>query len=164
VCVSAVSSIVQACVCPEAMPRFSMRTEKYFFAFFEAKDYSNNDLKAQDGTTPAVVQQIRQYESKLERQKREIAPAYQQSICAAHQLSGANILGNATPLSNLNQLQVDTQPRLVVFGFDADQKRGEHFKRHMAGLVKELGAHRVLLKGDPKNFTRGISETSSAIV
>ena len=45
---------------------------------------------------------------------------------------------------------------LVVFGFDSDQRDGTVWKGHREKLDAALGK-RLLLKGDPQGFTRGIS-------
>jgi hypothetical protein len=128
-----------------------------FLRFFEAKDYSNSGLRAKEPAIPAVLKQINQYQKVLDQHRCEILSAYRKSIDLAHQLSGTNILGKALPRAILDQLQLDTRPRLVVFGFDADQKKGENFKRCMDVLRDALGNDRVLVKGDPRYFTSGIS-------
>ena len=55
------------------------------------------------------------------------------------------------------ELFVDENPRLNVFGFDGDQKNGSYWKPHLQKLRDEIGDKRVLLKGDSKEFTTGIS-------
>jgi hypothetical protein len=55
-------------------------------------------------------------------------------------------------------------PRLVVFGYDDDQKKRKDgkFQMHMEKLRKafkrETGVDCLLLKGSPKDFTVGISK------
>ena len=55
---------------------------------------------------------------------------------------------------------MDPVPRLVVFGFDADQKNGSFFRKHMKKLrevlKKETGIDCLLTKGSAKEFTAGI--------
>ena len=61
-----------------------------------------------------------------------------------------SIVSGSTPL------MVDVEPRLVVFGFDSDQREGKHWKRHRDKLGDRLG-YWVLFRGNAKGFTRGIS-------
>jgi hypothetical protein len=56
---------------------------------------------------------------------------------------------------------VSTRPRLVIFGFDEDQERGLVWKVHREKLRNALGEDRVLLRGNPAGFTRGICTFSS---
>ena len=53
-------------------------------------------------------------------------------------------------------LKVNVEPRLVVFGFDADQSDGKNWRTHRDKLRDQLG-DRVIFRGSPKGFTRGIS-------
>ena len=46
-------------------------------------------------------------------------------------------------------LLLDNDPVLIVFGFDADQRDGENWKRHRKKLEEKLG-RRVFFKGDSK--------------
>jgi hypothetical protein len=53
-------------------------------------------------------------------------------------------------------LHVSEFVRLVVFGFDSDQRVGKVWSGHRKKLEGALDK-RLLLKGDPQGFTRGIS-------
>ena len=55
-------------------------------------------------------------------------------------------------------IKVDIKPRLVVFGFDEDQKKGSIWSPHKEKLVKSLDG-KYLDKGDPKNFINGIAKS-----
>ena len=51
-------------------------------------------------------------------------------------------------------LSIDTEPRLVVFGFDAFQRDGHVWKRHRERLFDLLGKERVLCRGKSKAFVK----------
>ncbi len=53
-------------------------------------------------------------------------------------------------------VRVNGAIRLVVFGFDFDELKGEIWKRHHEKLSKEL-ADRLLIRGTTSGFTKGIS-------
>jgi hypothetical protein len=136
---------------------------RLWLRFFEAKHYSYaSALRASDELVPKVIGQLLRYRQKLGAQRTSIEDAYRKSIVLAHKLHGRNVLGKNTNPLNLQRLQVDPVPRLVVFGFDADQKKGAKFKEHMdklrKTLKKETGVDCLLLKGSPNEFAVGISK------
>lgn len=136
---------------------------KRWLRFFEAKHYSYASvLRALDDRRPKVVDQWLEYRQKLGAQRSDIEDAYQKAMGLAGKLPGVNVLGKTKKPQDLDRLQVDPVPRLVVFGFDADQKRGVDFRRHMEKLRKilkrESGVDCLLLKGSPKDFAIGISK------
>ena len=65
-----------------------------------------------------------------------------------------------TMLQKASVLSISDLPRLVIFGFDQDQKMGDFFKFHIEKLEKLLGKDRLLVRGNPNNFTKGISFVS----
>ena len=131
--------------------------------FFEAKDFTNSELRAKGVADPKVFGQIETYGGLLRERHDEVVASYRRvcenllnlrGLCKRHPqrhelLKG--IVDGSTPL------KVNTEPRLVVFGFDADQSAGKVWKRHRDKLRDRLGKERVLLKGKPKKFTQGIS-------
>jgi hypothetical protein len=142
---------------------------KLFLRFFEAKDYSYTTALrvASDDLQPKVIAQMREYRSKLEAQRTKIEKAYKKSIQLADRLCGRNVLGKNIGFSDsIQSLEVDSVPHLVVFGFDADQRDGSYFKKHMKRLreklFQEFGVRGLLhLKGSPKDFTAGIKSSES---
>ncbi len=128
--------------------------------FFEAKDFANLDLRARGAATPRVVQQIKRYEGLLRDHQTDIEKAYRvvcENLCdldgvrkEVKSLAGRVVSG--TPFS------VNLFPRLVIFGFDDDQKNGKVWRDHRAKLedsTRGLGADRVLLRGTAKDFWGG---------
>ncbi|MCX7098572.1 MAG: hypothetical protein NTV43_11790 [Methylococcales bacterium] len=131
---------------------------KLLLRFFEAKIYSNKELKAEPSRKIKVISQLNRYHHILENQNADILSAYKKLIRNAADIKGKNILGNILEnYPDINTLKIDPVPRLVIFGYDDDQKKGENFKKHMDALRAELGKSRLLLKGDPKGFKAGIS-------
>ena len=130
--------------------------------FFEAKHFANGELRARKGQ-PKVVNQVKRYASTLSDNRRAIEASYCRVCRNLVDLRG---LAERYPKRHLlmeriverpQELFVDENPRLIVFGFDGDQKNGSYWKPHLQKLRDEIGDKRVLLKGDSKEFTTGIS-------
>jgi len=135
---------------------------KLLLRFFEAKHYTNKELRAEQGREIKVIVQLERYRKSLKNQHDAILLAYKKLIRQTAAIEGVNILGkNWATHPGINTLEIDPEPRLVVFGFDQDQKDGVLFKKRMDALRAELDESpekkRLLLKGDPKGFTSGIS-------
>ena len=138
------------------------RNRHFELVFFEAKDFTNTELRAAGCADPKVVGQIDGYAALLRDRHDEIVDSYRAVCDNLLNLRGLperhpkrhemlrSIVSGSTPL------MVNVEPRLVVFGFDADQRDGEHWKAHRDKLKDRLG-DRVLLRGNAKGFTRGIS-------
>lgn len=133
---------------------------RLFLRFFEVKHYSNNALRAKGDTPPKVLSQLMEYQTKLGSQSDTILKAYIDAIRITAQIEGNNILGKSVASSELEKLEVDPQPRLVVFGYDDDHKNGR-FWSHMEKLREHLGEERLLLRGSANGFDVGISKTRS---
>lgn len=130
--------------------------------FFEAKHFSNGGLRAKNGQ-PAVLTQIERYGGLLNRHAATVLESYQQMFSSLLCMKGANVRNPARDrlmqmvASGEKPLELDPDPRLVVFGFDADQKAGPYWSVHLQKLKDALGT-RFLAKGDTKGFTSGISD------
>ena len=131
--------------------------------FFEAKDFSNGALRASGDADPKVIGQIERYKNLLEENRGEISDSYHLVCGNLRNLQGLakrhhdrheilkGIADGSTPLT------VNDAPRLVVFGFDEDQRSGTYGKRLRDKLKAKLGDDRALFRGNSKGFTRGIS-------
>lgn len=114
------------------------RGGKPFIVFHEAKHFGNPALRAKG--EPAVLAQIVRYQATL-RQHEEALQVRYVAICQAlvrlHTLRTAvrTALPASRPLLEPNpliaaiasgqvQAQIDPDPRLIVFGFDGDQRDG----------------------------------------
>lgn len=110
-----------------------------WLVFHEAKLAANPDLRSR--TTPAIVGQVARYRESLAREAERLAASYpalcrdlvrldslRRAVRASRGLD-ADVLPPRDPLvaevaSGHRQLRIDPEPRLVVFGFDADQRDG----------------------------------------
>ena len=131
--------------------------------FFEAKDFSNGALRASDGADPEVIGQIETYKNLLDNNCDTISDSYRRVCGNLFDLRGLaernrerhEILKGIA--DGLTPLTVNDAPRLVVFGFDEDQRSGTYGKRLRDKLKTKLGDDRALFRGNSKGFTRGIS-------
>jgi hypothetical protein len=131
----------------------------YKLIFFEAKDFSNKDLRAKGSAVPKVIAQIDNYEKLLKQYQEDIINSYKlvcSNLCEIlpKNLHKKLILDIAEGAS----MKVNIEPRLVVFGFDEDQKKGSIWSPHEQKLDKILG-DRFIAKGDPTDFTNGIAKS-----
>jgi hypothetical protein len=129
--------------------------------FFEAKDFSNRDLRT-SGEKASVVEQICGYRDLLEDEADAVEAAYRRVCSLLLAMDGAGIRNRARDdlmhkvVGGKKPLVVDTKPRLVIFGFDDAQSRGTAWVQQLNKLRRHLPGP-ILLKGDPKGFTAGIS-------
>lgn len=125
--------------------------------FYEAKRFSNSELRAKEGREPKVLGQLNTYAKLLREQRIDIENSYRRVCCNLSKLAGVaerhperhkllKSIGEGTV-----QLDIKTDPYLLVFGFDADQKDGRYWKKHRDKLCKELGV-RVKIVGTPKGL------------
>jgi hypothetical protein len=128
--------------------------------FFEAKHFNNKELRAKDKAKPEVVEQIERYAALLKEHEKDIVEAYRRH-CADMLKSDCVPKGDKERRDFLSKvadsatIELELMPRLVIFGFDADQKPGPTWKQHkekLEGLLKG----RVFTKGDAKDFVKGV--------
>ena len=142
------------------------RAGALWIVFHEAKHFANTELRAGPGRAPLVGAQMARYREAIKHYKTDMAESYRevcQALVQLHMMRGlAQQAGSSTasssplPLDSLIEraaggelLHVDTEPRLIVFGFDKDQKDGPTWRPHRDRLVGELGLT-VYALGDPK--------------
>lgn len=134
------------------------RAKSIELVFFEAKHFSNPELRANGSQTPHVVGQVERYEKLVEQYREQIESSYRR-ICE----NLVALKGIRTPkivrmvAEGKKPLSISARPRLVIFGFDEDQKNGKVWTHHRNKLHDMLGRNRVLLRGNAKGFTNGIS-------
>lgn len=124
--------------------------------FFEAKTFRNPDLRAKEGGTPEVVQQIQGYSRLLVQNSKAMTCSYRRVCRNFRDLDG---FGNQSErramidaLDGGKSLVIDPRPQLVVFGFDADQKVGKVWVPHRDRL-KSVPGLKLLLRRDPKELS-----------
>jgi hypothetical protein len=125
--------------------------------FFEAKHFSNPELRASGSRTPRVVGQVQRYQKLVQRCREDIESSYQricENIVALKGLRTPKIVRMVA--EGKKPLCISDQPRLVIFGFDEDQKNGKVWAQHRSKLYDMIGSNRVLLRGNANGFTSGI--------
>ncbi len=126
--------------------------------FWEAKLYSNMEVRAEGNTEARVVRQVREYRELVERHREEVAKSYH---AVAKNL--VEIAGWVSPRREVGQLvqqvaggapfEIDTPPvvGLVIYGFDSDQKESKRWEAHF-GKLKTATLMPLQCAGDPKNI------------
>jgi hypothetical protein len=153
---------------PPSTPRIdfaalrSTSAESVEIVFYEAKLFSNNQLRAKGDTRPPVAKQIDDYTKLLGEHSDEITRSYRKVCGNLIDLNGVRDRYEAS-LNTMRRLaaeeidlQVNASVWLAVFGFDIDQREGTVWKEHRKKL-KDAVNQRLLLKGNAQDFTRGIS-------
>jgi hypothetical protein len=124
--------------------------------FFEAKHFTNPELRS-SGDSVKVLEQVDRYEKLLMTYQNAIHKSYVQ-VCRNILAIDGNLPFKPFAEEALKEgFSINLKPRLVIFGFDGDQKLGDYWKKHNEKLTDKLGKDRVLLKGDSRNFKNGIS-------
>jgi hypothetical protein len=141
--------------------------------FHEAKHFGNKELRAKkpkgsaEVTDPPVVGQIQRYASALAKHENKLVSEYaavcrsllvidamRQYVLSESKLSPTKA-SNADPLITRvalgAPLKVDLEPRLIVFGFDKDQKDGNVWKPHREHLKHSLGEQRFHAIGNTRD-------------
>lgn len=133
-----------------------------WFVFHEAKHFTNKELRASSKSPPPVVEQIERYRKAIQKHKASIERAYKKVLSDQDVITSlaqkASAKGDAPKarmqdcqaiLSSSRPFQVDPEPRLIIFGFDQDQKKGEIWSKHYERLHGEFNLA-VYAAGDPK--------------
>lgn len=133
--------------------------------FWEAKDFSNKELRSRDEAVAPVTGQIERYIDHLAKKKLEIEASYSR---VASNLVALAKMGARCPVNDLirrvaageARLRLGERPKvgLIIFGFDNAQKKDGVWKDHLVKLesaVKKLndGDERVIKVGDAKRLT-----------
>lgn len=135
--------------------------------FHEAKHFANKELRAGPSRTPPVLDQIARYQTTITQHQTRLAQEYVEvcrSLRTIHTLRTAvreeTGLPSKAPLHPLiarvadgAPLVVDPEPRLVVFGFDDDQRTGRVWGQHRQRLEAALGVRRFYAVGNTRAKT-----------
>ena len=125
--------------------------------FYEAKHFKNEELRSSTSEIP-VVDQMSGYSRLLNEYRGALLASYRQVCCNLYGLQGVSrrngrrhrILRDIATKSK--ELEIDDQPRLIVFGFDKDQREGKNWKPHAEKLRNALGKSRTLFAGKAGNI------------
>ena len=130
---------------------------KIKIVFFEAKIYSNSEIR-HPASRSEVLKQIEEYERIIAQRRKEIQESYRQVAENIKRLKGWNSRrSNIFAESATNGLIVEPEVRLVIFNFkDPQRKAAISAGGDFARLRDAIGTHRVLAKGDPTKFVKGI--------
>ena len=95
-------------------------TDSCQLRFFEAKDFSNSEIRAVTDRTPKIVKQMKRYKTQLNSKtvRKELLSAYSVHVDVINQLFD---LKEFLPTPQ----DIDPVPRLLVFGFDEQQRKGK---------------------------------------
>lgn len=118
--------------------------------FYEAKLFLNKQLRAR-GNTPEVIGQIERYEKLLGNYQAAIKDSClkaAQNVLDLNGLSPSRKVQAETLLEKRDAFTINTQPVLIVGGFDSDQRDGEVWKIHHKKLIDALGK-RLKVVGKP---------------
>lgn len=132
----------------------------YELVFFEAKDFSNKGaLRAEGSAVPEVIQQINNYEKLLKQYQEDIINSYKLVCSNLCEILPKNLHKKLiVDIAEGASMKVNIEPRLVVFGFDEDQRKGSIWGPHEEKLVESLGEN-FLAKGKPTGFKNGIAKS-----
>lgn len=144
-------------------------------AFHEAKHFVHKHLRADEGPPP-VIEQIKKYEIALRSHEAALIDSYKRvcgSLVAIEEMRAAlrNRPAKQQPKRSSKAiaawdlvhgvatgkipLTLAPLPRLVVFGYDEDQRKGPVWSQHIDKLRRELparpGARRTYFVGKPEN-------------
>jgi hypothetical protein len=103
----------------KSVPRIDMAaiTDKGTLVFFEAKLFSNSEIRSKE--TPKVVSQLQKYQKILSQKGNEIISAYQEQLNIYAQLKGEFFENRSRKISNLS---LHPHARLIITDFDASQR------------------------------------------
>jgi hypothetical protein len=122
--------------------------------FYEAKRFNDQRLW---GNKPEVLRQINKYDAVLDSKEDELKTAYKNVCEGLLKLRHKESAKRLSPLIcdvalGRRELEIDKVSRLVVFGFDEDQKKNG--LERLKSVLKEQGldGHRLITKGSPKGL------------
>ena len=124
--------------------------------FFEAKHFKHSGLRARNNKNPKVFEQLTRYSEQLTEARHELEESYRNVCYNLRYLNGIDnqhskrheLLEIISKKPSL--LKIDDKPRLVVFGFDSDQRDGKNWKQHREKLEDKFGSH-VKFYGNANN-------------
>ncbi|MGD1007882.1 MAG: hypothetical protein ABR980_11710 [Ignavibacteriaceae bacterium] len=116
--------------------------------FYEAKHFTNHELRSTKDK-PDVLRQILKYGTALRDHESEIIQSYK-TVCK--NLQELNLIkphndNYIKRVSDGENISIDYAPKLLIFGFDQDQKGGSVWEKHRKKLEAELEGGRLRLIG-----------------
>jgi len=124
--------------------------------FWEAKHFSNSELRAANGPAP-VVRQIGIYRKYLSENRTAIEGSYQKIAKNLVAIGNMGWKRELSPLINevatgKRRLTLGAEPKvgLIIFGFDSAQRDHSGWKGHRDALKKQIKD--IIITGDAKNI------------
>ena len=135
-----------------ALARDTDRSGAVKLVFYEAKHFQNPELRSRTDTIP-VVDQMDRYSKLINRNRDALLESYLE-VCrnlielegVGQQNSERHALLRDVATGSV-ELLIDDQPRLIVFGFDRDQRDGDIWGQHKARLMDKLSRERIFFYG-----------------
>ena len=139
------------------------RLEGVTVVFHEAKHFSNSALRAV--AEPKILEQMTRYHDAITRHEKAIADRYEvvcKTLVRLHQMriDTRKDAGGRPPIdlaqavrdvaAGTERLQIDPNPRLIVFGFDADQRDGR-WERDETKLKQLMPGIKIRAIGNTKS-------------
>ncbi len=131
--------------------------------FYEVKCFDNNSIRSLDNKEFLVIQQLENYKNLIKNNSEDLKNSYQTICDNLTKLKGMNQryeVNHFTQMKNIVSkdisLCINKDIRLIIFGFDEDQKNGKIWGAHYKKLKEYLGDN-LLSVGNLERFTRGIS-------
>lgn len=133
--------------------------------FFEAKRFHNGELRSQT-FKPAVIEQVKRYEAFIKKYRLNLEESYRKvcnNLLELFELAPDRIYNLVKDVAGgRKQLTVDSDVRLVIFDFSADEDNGHDWRDHKK-VLRDYFQDRLLMKGNPRGFTGGISDKSRKV-
>lgn len=137
------------------------RGDDIYVVFHEAKHFSNPELAAKPGNAPKIIDQIRRYRSTIQHHEASLTDRYR-TVCRIlerldamrqqiRKSPGRNSLVHQAVQRDV-RLRIDPNPRLIVFGFDADQRDGR-WKAYLENIALAEPNLHVYAAGNPGTAT-----------
>jgi hypothetical protein len=132
--------------------------EAAYRRFFALKRADVPEIRPAPGGAPPIVVHIEKCRKLIGENQKEMQAAYRRLCENLVRLTP----DRCDPLvaevaAGTADLTIDSEVRLVTFGFDSDPRDARLWLGQAEGLRALLGDHRFLTRGDPVGFTRGIS-------
>ena len=135
---------------------FEQRSNGVELVFWEAKLFANKELRADGPASPEVVGQINEYKQVLQARQTEVLSSYRRVaknlVKIAEMSDGLRKVGHAIrAVADGGELRMSSPANvgLVIFGFDADQKKkGGIGHKHFEKLKNQLVENSVRVRGD----------------
>ncbi len=126
--------------------------EKATLQIAEAKLYCNNEIRAQKGSVPSVVEQLKSYEKNIAKHEKEIITAYKYYVKIVNKLFTVN---ERFTLNLPEPEKINNTVNLLIFDFDDKQK--EKLKKEV-NVIKDCLSkkddnldHEIYIRGNVGN-------------